>query len=386
VVAETGLSFVLLVGAGLLGRSFLRLESVRLGFEPRGVLTGGLSLPRAQYSKPAQWISFYLRLVDRLKALPGVESAAASLPLPLYGGGLNFAFQIEGRAPAGSTPGLDFTANYTAATPDYFRTLDVRSARGRLFTDADSAESPKVCLVSAAFARAFFPGEDPVGRRLVFGFTESVPREIVGVVNDVKRDGLGAPSKPEMYVPFVQDPWWASYIVMKTAGDPERLANAVRAEVRALDPDLPIDGIQPMTRTVSDSLAQPRFRTALLAIFSVTAMLLAAIGIYGVLSYAVGRRTREIGIRVALGAGKRDILRLVVAQGLGWTAAGLAAGAIGALLLTRFLSTLLFEVPPLDPATWAAVAGVLLAAGALACVVPARRAARVDPVVALRYE
>jgi putative ABC transport system permease protein len=384
VVAETALSFVLLVGAGLLGRSFLRLRDTPLGFDPSGVLTAGMSLPRSQYDKPAQWIGFYSSLVERMRGEPGVQSVAAALPLPLMGGGLNFAFHVEGKpVPPGET---EPTANYTSLTTEYFKVLRVPLLRGRLFTDADGADRPKVCVVSAELARRFFPGEDPIGRRLVFGFTEPVSREIVGVVGDVKRDGLGVVSRPEMYVPFVQEPWWAAYLIVRTSGDPAALAPAVRAHVRALDATLPIEDTAPMTRTVYDSAAQPRFRTTLLAVFGGAALLLAALGIYGVVSYGVGRRTRELGIRVALGAQRGDVLRMILGEGLILSALGLAAGLAGALVLTRYLSSLLFEVGRLDPPTYAVVGATLLAVSLLAGFLPARRATRVDPVTALRQE
>jgi putative ABC transport system permease protein len=383
VVAETALSFVLLVGAGLLAKSFARLQNVPLGFDPSHVLTAGMSLPRTQYSKPEQWLGFYTTLIERLQTEPGVESVAASLPLPLYGGGLNFGFQIEGRA---ETTGSDLTANYTALTPSYFRVLKIRLLQGRLFMDHDAAQSPKVCVISQTFAKRHFPGENPVGRRLVFGFKESAPHEIVGVVADVRRDGLGIVSRPEMYVPFVQEPWWASYVVIRTAGDPMGLAAILRKEVRALDPTLPIVGVQPMTQVVTESVAEPRFRSTLLGLFGGLALLLAVIGTYGVISYNIGRRKREVGIRLALGAERGDILRLVLGEGLALTGAGLAAGAAGAVVLTRYLTSLLFDVGRLDPATYAAVALTLVGAGLLASWLPARRATRVDPVIALRAE
>ncbi len=264
--------------------------------------------------------------------------------------------------------------------------LGIPLRQGRLFTASDDAAAPRVCAISAAFAARFFPGESPIGRRLVFGFAEPVPREIVGIVADVKRDGLGAPSKPEMYVPFAQEPWWAAYVSVRTPGDPGRLASAVRGEIRALAPTLPIEALQPMTDIVRESVAEPRFRTTLVGFFAGTALLLAVVGIYGVISYGVERRTREVGIRVALGAGKGDVLRLIVRQGLALTGLGLAAGAAGALLLTQFLSSLLFETGRLDLPTFAGVALLLAGAGLLACWIPARRAARVDPVIALRFE
>jgi putative ABC transport system permease protein len=386
VVGETAFSFILLIGAGLLGRSFARLQHVDLGIRPAQVLSSGMSLPRTKYAKREQWLGFYSQLVERLKTQPGVESVTAALPLPLSGGGLNFSFQIEGRS--SPTPSTDQSANYTSVLGDYFHVLGVRLVSGRLFDERDAPGTPNVCLISSAFARQHFPGENPIGKRLLFGFDASKSREIVGVVSDVHRDGPGVPSKPEMYVPFTQDPWWAAYVAIRVpeGRDPLLLATALREQVRALDPEMPVTDIQPFSQAVSDSFAQPRFRTTLLALFGATALLLAVIGIYGVISYTVGRRTREVGIRMTLGASAADVLRLVLRQGVGLTAAGLAAGIAGALLLTRSLSTLLFEVSPLDVPTWAAVASVLLAAGLAACWIPARRAMRLDPVRALRHD
>ena len=390
--AETALSFVLLIGAGLLMRSFLRMQEVPLGFRPSGVLTAGLSLPRTQYARNDEWLSFYQRLVERLKTEPGVDSVAAVLPLPLTSSGLNFGFTIERRA---SDPGADLSANYTAATPDYLRVLGLQLRRGRWITTGDSESAPKVCVISERFARLHFSGEDPIGRRLVFGFKDRVPRTIVGVVGDVRRDGLAVVSRPEMYVPFAQEPWWAAYIAVRAAGDPSSyssssssssLAAAIRRAVASLDPSMPVDEIQPMSAFVSDSVAQPRFRTTLLSLFGATALLLAVVGLYGLIAYDVGRRAREIGIRLALGAGRADVFGLVLRQGLAPTLVGLAAGLPGAVFLTRFLSSLLFETTPLDPVTYAAVAAVLLAAGLAACWIPARRALAIDPMRVLRSE
>ena len=383
VAAETAFAFVLLVGAGLLARSFARLQDVPLGFDPTHVLTAGMSLPRAQYSKPAQWLNFYTTLVGRLEADPGVESVAAALPLPLYGAGLNFAFKIEGRE---ERPGSDLSANYTSATPSYFRLLKIPLLQGRLLTERDTAQSPRVCVISSTFARIHFPGEDPIGRRLVFGFKESVSHEIVGVVADVRRDGLGVVSRPEMYVPFVQEPFWAAYVVVRTQSDPMHLAGVLRSEVHALDPILPVEGVQPMTQMVSDSVAEPRFRTRLLGLFGGLALVLAVIGIYGVISYSVGRRKREVGLRMALGAAQRDVLRLVLVEGLTLTGAGLLVGALGAVMLTRYVASLLFDIGRWDPLTYAVSALTLVGAGLLASWLPARRAMRVDPIKALRDE
>lgn len=299
---------------------------------------------------------------------------------------MNFGFQIEGRQAEG--PAADLSANYTAVFGDYFRVLGVRLVSGRLLDGRDVAGFPNVCLISSAFARQHFPGENPLGRRLRFGLKEGVSREIVGIVSDVKRDGPGVPSKPEMYVPFAQDPWWAAYVAIrvKPGRDPMGLAPAIRRQVRALDPEMPIADVQPFTQAVADSMAQPRFRTTLLGLFGATALLLAVVGIYGVISYTVGRRTREVGIRLTLGASPADVLRLILTQGIRLTAVGLVFGVAGAILLTRSLSSLLFEVSPLDLPTWTSVAATLFAAGLAACWVPARRATRVDPVRALRHE
>jgi predicted permease len=387
IVGETAFSFVLLVGAALLIRSFVRLQEVPLGFRPAGVLTAGMSLPRTQYGQPDQWRTFYTSLVDRLRSEPGVDGAAAALPLPLAGGGLNFAFSIEGRADEGAAN--DKTANYTAATPEYFHVLGVPLVSGRLFDGRDAASAPKVCVVSSAFAKRYFPGENPLGRRLVFGFKEPIAREIVGIAGDVKRDGLAMPSQPEMYVPFVQDPWWAAYAVVRVrgdGGDPERLSSAMRADVKSLDASLPIESIAPMRQFVDDSVAQPRFRTTLLGLFGAAALLLAVLGIYGVISYSVGRRTREVGIRLALGAAPADVRRMVLGEGLALVGVGLALGLAGALLATRALASLLFEVNRLDAGSWIGVAALLLLAGLAASWLPARRATRVDPVSALRAE
>jgi len=384
VIFETTLSFILLIGAGLLGRSFLHLQDVNLGFNPYHVLTAGISLPRAEYAKSEQWLSFYTRLIAQLKNQPGVVAVTATLPLPLEGGGLNFAFQIAGRPP--EKGGFDLTSNYTSLSKDYFQVLDIPLIAGRSFDERDTATSPKVCLVSSTFAHRFFPGENPFDKVLIFGFTKGEARKIVGIVRDVKRDGPASPSRPEMYVPFEQDPWWAAYIAIRTVGPPLSLSSAIREQVAALDPRLPISEIQPMTEIAYESVAQPRFRTMLLVLFGSTALLLAVIGIYGVISYSVGLRRREIAIRLALGAEKADVLLLILRQGLGTTAVGLVAGLLGAFALTRYLSQLLFEVTPIDPLTYLAVALLLLGAGLLASWIPARRALIADPVRMLRHE
>jgi putative ABC transport system permease protein len=296
---------------------------------------------------------------------------------------LNFAFKIEGRE---ERPGSDLSANYTSATPSYFRLLKIPLLQGQLLTEQDTAQSPRVCVISSTFAKIHFPGEDPIGRRLVFGFKESVSHEIVGVVADVRRDGLGVVSRPEMYVPFVQEPFWAAYVVVRTQSDPMHLAGVLRSEVHALDPSLPVEGVQPMTQMVSDSVAEPRFRTRLFGLFGGLALVLAVIGIYGVISYSIGRRKREVGLRMALGAAQRDVLRLVLVEGLTLTGAGLLVGALGAVMLTRFVASLLFDIGRWDPLTYAVSALTLLAAGLLASWLPARRAMRVDPIKALRDE
>jgi putative ABC transport system permease protein len=384
VVAETALAIVLLVGAGLLLRSFARLQQVNAGFNPAQLLTAQVGLPRAQYAQPEQWIAFYQQSLERMNALPGAQEAAVGVPLPLSDSYINLAFQVEGRPPhsKGDSP----TADFVAISPNYFHVMQVPLLRGREFSDADSESGPKVCVISSSLAQQLFPTESPLGRRIVIGYPTDASREIVGIVGDVKDTELSARQAAQIYVPFVQNPFWAADIAVRTQGNPSALAGALREQIRAIDSALPVAEVRPMSEVIGSSIAQPRFRTALLSLFGAAALLLAAIGIYGVLAYTVAQQTREIGIRMALGANPARVLRLVLARGLRLAGAGTVIGVLAALLLTRLLGSLLFDVSASDPLTFAAVTGLLLAVALLACYVPARRAMRVDPMVALRYE
>jgi putative ABC transport system permease protein len=384
VIAETALAMILLTGAGLLIRSFERLQNVNAGFNASHLLTAMIGLPKARYSKPEQWVAFQSQLLERIIGMPGVDEATAALPLPFIHGYINIGFQVEGEPPRSRSESP--SANFVAIQPNYFHVMRIPLLRGREFTGADRPGAPSVCLVSATMARRFFPNGDAIGKRIVIGFPESVPREIVGIVGDVKDRDLADPDPTQVYAPFSQNPIWAMTLGVRTHGDPAQLGTMVREQVRALDPALPVEDIKPMTEVIAESIAEPRFRTTLLGLFAATALLLAAIGIYGVISYNTGRRTREIGIRVALGAQRRDVLRLILREGFALSAAGAALGILGAAMLAHFLATLVFGISTGDPFTYLSVTGLLLGVALLACYIPARRAMRVDPMVALRYE
>ncbi|MEK6408191.1 MAG: ABC transporter permease [Acidobacteriota bacterium] len=386
VVAEVAIAVVLLVGAGLLIQSLRRLQQVNPGFDPHNVLTLSLGLPEVKYSSQRQ-IDFYRQVLSRIESLPGVRSASAVLPLPLGSDRLRLSFETEGRPMArGDLP----ASEYRATGLNYFRTMGIPLLAGRDFTERDDKKSTPVIIVNEAFAQKFFPGEDPIGKHIKPGIstdeTKPVWREIVGVVGSVKHLSLGVPPDPEYYAPHAQLPFDSMTIVAKTDGDPRSLIAAVQSEVRTLDRDLPVYNIKTLEEYVAASVAQPRFNTTLLAIFAALALILTAVGLYGVMSYSVTQRSHEIGIRMALGARQQDVLKMVVRQGMMLTGIGLGAGLVGAYFLTRLMATLLYGVSATDPITYAAIA-VLLAGVALgACLVPARRATKVDPMIALRYE
>jgi putative ABC transport system permease protein len=384
VIAETALAMILLTGAGLLIRSFERLQNVNAGFNASHLLTAQIDLPKAQYAKPQQWAAFESQLVERLNSMPGVDEATAGLPLPMVGGYINIGFEIEGEPPKSKSERL--SANFATINPNYFHVMQIPLLRGREFAGADQPGAPSVCVISATMARRFFPNGNAIGKRITVGFPESVMREIVGIVGDVKDRDLADPDPTQVYAPFSQNPFWAMTLGVRTHGAPAHLGAAIREQVRALDPALPVENLKPMTEVVAESIAEPRFRTTLLGLFAATALLLAAVGIYGVISYNTGRRTREIGIRVALGAQRRDVLSLVLREGFALSAAGTALGIVGAAALAHFLATLVFGISTGDPLTYLSVTVLLLGVALLACYIPARRAMRVDPMVALRYE
>ncbi|MEO5959409.1 MAG: ABC transporter permease [Opitutaceae bacterium] len=391
VVAEVALALVLLIGAGLLIRSFTRRLDISPGFQPQEALAANLSLPGKKYATPAQQTAFVEEALGRLAAIPGVQSAAVTTILPFSGDDMNLRFDISGRPPVSDSE-IQSTLFY-AITPDYLHAMGIRLIRGRAFTTADRADAPRVVLINEALARKFFPDQDPIGQRLRVTNAEA---EIVGIVGDVQHFVLGdATSRPQTYEPFAQVSLNFLTFVVRAApggagetkvGLAANLPAAIRAALYAVDKDQPIDNVRPLTDLVASSVSRQRFAMFVFAVFSGVALLLAAIGIYGVTAYAVTQRTNEIGIRMALGAQRGDVLRLIFAQGSRLIGLGLVCGVAGALALTRYLSSLLFNVSATDPLTFGAIAALLAAVAAIACLIPARRATKVDPMVALRSE
>jgi putative ABC transport system permease protein len=385
VVGEVAVAIVLLAGAGLLIQSLRRLQQVNPGFNPHNVLTFSIGLPEVKY-KPEQQVDFYRQLQARLNSLPGVKSSSAGTPLPMGGDRMRVTFETEGRPiRKGELPATEIRT----IGLDYFKTLGIPLVKGRDFTERDDKKAPAVIIVNEAFARQFFPGEDPIGKFITPGISadddESPRREIVGVVGNVKHRSLSVEVDPEAYEPHAQLTFDMSVLV-KTETDPLGIVSAVQSEIRAMDKDLPAYNIKTLDQYLAASVAQPRFNTLLLTLFAGMALLLTAVGLYGVMSYSVNQRTHEIGIRMALGADRSDVLRLVVGQGMTLTAIGVGVGLTGAYFLTRLLESFLFGVSSTDPATFTAIALLLVAVALAACFVPARRATRVDPMVALRYE
>jgi len=382
VVVEIALASALLVGAGLLAQSFLKLQRVPPGFNPSRVLTFELGLPKVRFEEQLLRASLVERATNRLKALPGVEAAGATHKLPLSGEGTNLGFEIEGRPPL--QPGQFQTAEVTSVTPDYLKAAQITLREGRTFDTRDTRGGPQVCLINQTLANHYFPNENPIGKRIV-QMLDTNGWEIVGVYQDVKHHALQEPARSGILVPYAQRPLgYTVSIVLRASGDPLSLASSVSAAVRETDKDLPIAKMRTMESVVSSSIAQPRFRSMLLSLFGALAVALAAVGVYGVISFSVTQRTREFGIRMALGAQTGDVLRLVVREGMLLVAFGIGLGIAGALGLTRVIASLLFGVKPTDPVTFVAVAALLGGIGLLACVIPARRATKVDPMEALR--
>jgi putative ABC transport system permease protein len=385
VVFEFALSLVLLVGAGLLTRSFLALVKTDPGFNPDHVLTMNLMLPAAKYKDQPARAAFYNDLVQRVKTQPGVESAAVVNYLPLGGANSSDSYLVEGEPePA---PGDENDGRYRVATPDYFRTMGISIVRGRGFTDQDKAGAPPVVIVNEAFVRKHWPGADPIGKRIRFyGPLERAPwMQVVGVLADVKHE-LNLAVTPEYYLPHAQNPWNAMVLVAKTSVEPGSLAGALRQQVWAIDKDQPVFDVKTMQEVRSTSVAVYSFSSVMLGIFAFVALLLASIGIYGVMAFAVTQRTQEIGIRIALGARSVDVLKLVVKHGMKLALLGMVIGLAGSWAVTRFIEKLLVGVEATDLLTFSVVSVCLLVAAFVACYLPARRATKVDPLVALRYE
>ena len=386
VVSEIALSLILLVGATLLFQSLRHLLNVSPGFEANNVLAVDVSVSSDKYPEREKRAAFYRDALGRIAVLPGVEATAVVRPLPLSGNFESYTFDIVGQPPF--PPGNQPASARRVISPDYFRTMGTPLRRGRDFGSQDHAKATPVMIVNEAFARQFFPNDEAVGKRILPGEgAQPIAREIVGVVGNIRHAGLDVEPEPEYYVPYEQVSVNALSVVMRTnVSDPGTIASGVREVVRSIDREQPVFNLRPMTQLVDESVAERRFNLNLLAGFALLALVLASIGIYGVMSYSVAQRTREIGVRMALGAQARDVLKLVLSQALVLTTAGLVLGLAGAIALTRFLATLLFEVKPTDLTTFVVVSIVLAVVALAACLIPARRALKVDPLVALRYE
>ena len=386
VVSEIAMSLVLLVGAGLMVQSFLRLRRVNIGLDPKNVLTATLVLPRAKYTQEEQRSAFFKQLVERVRTLPGVEAASATGTLPLGGNNWGRSLTVEGYPvlSVGQAPSIQ----HTVVTPGYFRTMGITLLAGRDFNDADNKDSQDVTIIDERLARQYWPNQSPLGKRVRFGPPEDNEpwHTIVGVVSAVRHQRMQEETRPSVYLPHQKIPSSGMTLVARTSTNPREFIGAVRREVAQLDPDLPVSEVATMEEVVAESIWQPRLYALLFAVFAGGALLLALIGIYGVMAFLVQTRTHEIGVRMALGATARDVFRLIVGRGMKLTALGVVIGIGGAIALTRLIHSLLFNTSTTDPFTFIFISLLLCLAAFFACYLPARRAAKVDPLVALRYE
>ncbi len=386
VIGEVALSLLLLIGAGLMMKSFYRLREVKPGVDPHNVVTMQINLPQTKYAKDYKQANFFQEVLERISALPGVVSAGATTNLPFIDDSQS-DFSIEGR-PDAKTPKDALIASYDSVSPDYFRATGIPIVKGRDFTVQDRNGALPVAVISETMAHRFFGGEDPIGLHIRRGDSEDNKpwMTIIGIAGDVRRYGLAERLRPEIYYPYLQQPQAAMSLVVRTAADPLSITPAVRHEVLAVDKDQPVYDIKTMDSLLAQSIASNRLSVWLLGLFAALALLLASIGIYGVIAYSVTQRTHEIGIRMALGASQRDVLKLVVGQGMILTLVGIAIGLVGAFALTRLMASLLFTVSATDPVTFAGISALLAFVALIACYIPARRAMQVDPMVALRHE
>ncbi|MCP9496320.1 MAG: ADOP family duplicated permease, partial [Pyrinomonadaceae bacterium MAG19_C2-C3] len=390
VVTQIALSLVLLVSAGLFIKSFRQLRNVSTGFDPEGVATMLISLPRTGYAESRQKALFFQQVLERVSSLPGVQAAGVVTNLPLGNSLTSSSFEIEGHPPA--APDESRTASKSIISQDYFRAMSIPLLKGRALSERDATDAPGVVVINGAMARRYFGDEDPLGKRLTFGgpeekalYGEAVTREIVGIVGDVRFE-LEETAKPEMYIPYAQAPIGTMALVVRSAADPATLREPLRRAIREVDGTQTGYSFKTMEGLLSESVAAQRLLMTLTNIFASLALILAGVGIYGVIAFSVAQRTHELGIRIALGAQTADVLRLVVGQGMTLAGIGLAVGLAGALALTRFLSSLLYGVSPTDAPVFVGTAVLLGAVALLASYIPARRATKVDPIVALRHE
>ena len=395
VASEFALAFLLMIGAGLMVRTFFALRAIDPGFEPHHVLSAVVSVAGSEEAQPEKRLPFYQQVLQRVAALPGVESVSAINHVPLAGDTWSFPFSIEGRPP--SRPGESPNALYRVIAPGYFRTMGISLLRGRDISEADNMNAPGVVIINERLAQTYWPGEDPIGKRITLddSLKNANWLTVIGIANNAKQDEWAAAPRPEMYLPLLQSREYqhdtSSHfqymtLVVRTTGEPGAIANDIRAVVPALDKNVPVSEVVTMDEAVADMNAQPRFELWLLGSFAGLAALLAALGIYGVMSYSVSRRTRELGVRMALGAAQGDVVHLVVRQAMTQALAGAACGLLAALVLTRMMSSFLYGVRPIDLPTYVAAALAISAVALLAGYIPARRATRIDPVTALRCE
>jgi putative ABC transport system permease protein len=383
IVSQVALTVVLLTGAGLLIKSFVRLQQTPLGFRPERLLTARIALPRSAYSTPQQRQIFARRLIEEIRRQPGMQEAALTSSLPYATGNPGYGVLMNGVEQVG--PGMPI-ANFRSVSPDYFRVLGVSLRAGREFSDTDHEHTPMVAIINETMAERYWPNADPIGQRIKETANRAVWREIVGVVGSVRHSGRGAEPRPEMFVPWNQVPASALNVAVRTQVEPASVGITLRRAVATIDSNLPVFEVLTMEERLSESVAQPRFHATLLVIFAALALVMAVVGLYAVMAVSVAQRTHELGIRVALGARRRDVIGLVLRQGIKLVSLGIVIGLAGAGALTRVLTTLLYEVKPTDPLTFVAVPILLIAVAILACWLPARQAASVDPLTALRYE
>jgi putative ABC transport system permease protein len=387
VIAEVALALVLLIGAGLMIKSFVRLQNVNPGFNPENLITLELQLPQNKYGEKDRQAAFQQQVVERLAEIPGVESAGAVNYLPFSGTEFNSGVTIEGRPPVANANERP-RAFFRDISPNYFKAMGIPVRQGRPFAESDNKDAPAVVIINEAAARRFYPNEDPLGKRFKQGRAESRNPwvMVVGIVGGVSHTALGVASQPEVYLPFQQNPDATITLVARTRSDPRSLAATVRREVSVLDKDLPVSNVKFMDEIVAGSVSQPRVYALLLGVFAGLALVLAAIGIYGVISYSVTQRTHEVGIRMALGAQTKDVLALIIKQGMALALVGIFLGLIVSLALTRVLASQLYGVSSTDPVTFTAISLLLIFVAAIACYIPALRATKVDPLIAVRYE